>query len=173
MTDQHEPTPPDNDPASNDNVEHAPTIGETTAEGDPDTTDGESDTEEPHDEEDHLDDDDDDLLDDPDAQAGGASPGLHRRTMNEVNAVLLGTLTVCYPERDVQILLDGDAAMRTIAAFRTGRRHQFEDKLDPTTPAAACGWVALDMNPMAMWWLPGLPNAGSTRMTIDPEPVPS
>ena len=164
MTDnQHEPTPADNDPADND-VEHEPTSDGTIADGDSDPADGAPDTDEPHDEDDRFDQGDDPL---------GEPPHTHRGTMNDINAVMLGTLTVCYPERDVQILLDGDAAMRTIAAFRTGRRHEFEDTLDPTKPAAACGWVALDMNPMAMWWVPAVPTAGSTRMTIDPEPVPN
>jgi hypothetical protein len=108
--------------------------------------------------------DEDDLPD-------GEELGLPPRTTfvaNPANQAYLGTLTLHYPERDVTVLLDGDAALRVMAAHQRRRHAGYGDRLEPSVTSAHTAWVTLDpQEPLAMSWLPGLPHKPS-RMAIDP-----
>ncbi len=84
------------------------------------------------------------------------------------NIGVIGQLVLHYPERDVTVMLDGDAAMRMLTMFAQRRERGLADVLDPDTSSAASGWVVLDLlEPLAMSWLPGLP-AKRPRTAFDP-----
>ena len=93
-----------------------------------------------------------------------------RRTANEDNATVIGQLRIEYAERGVTIALDGDAAMRAMAAWRYSQSRRWEDRLWPEDPIAGVPWAAISMESiLAMYWLPGLPaDLASDRMAADP-----
>jgi hypothetical protein len=84
------------------------------------------------------------------------------------NLTTLGQLSVHYPARTVDFLLDGDAALRLLTMFAQRREGGLADVLDPDTSDATAGWVVLDLGePLAMSWMPGLPSK-RPRTAIDP-----
>lgn len=118
--------------------------------------------------------DDDDHDDDADGgfgeQAVGGVPGatFSRRHRNQR---VVGELVVHYPQRDVPVVLDGEAAMRLMAIFGGADKAALADVLDPLRSPAENGWFLLDTaEPLAMTWLPGLPGPRQ-RTAIDPEPA--
>lgn len=116
-------------------------------------------------EDDHL--DESDTQDDPPGQAKGSSP----ISLPDLNRLMVGELIVHFAERDVRVVLDGDAALRTMAIFAGSTNRQHYDVLDPASSPAQNGWFVLDTaTPLAMTWLPGLP-APRQRTTIDPAPL--
>ncbi len=54
-----------------------------------------------------------------------------RLTLNDLNETVLGYLIVHYPERDVSLLVDGDAALRIMAAHARRRTAGLGETLDP------------------------------------------
>lgn len=87
-----------------------------------------------------------------------------------VNRVVVDTLTLHYPARDVSLPLDGDAALRVLTMFWRRRRGPHADRLDPETSSALSGWLVLDLDePLAVSWYPVL-GSPSTRTAIDPVP---
>ena len=116
----------------------------------------------------------------PSGPAAGASGGdgeeaaddvgrgdLARRVRSVVarNRGLLGRLVLHYGERDVTVVVDGDAAMR-ILAIVAGRAEGVEDLVGPYWSDAANAWVVFDRRPLAVSWLPGRPEP---RMaSVDP-----
>ena len=87
---------------------------------------------------------------------------------NPENQLKVGYLTLHYPTRDVRIPVDGDAALRVMAAHQRRRQQGLGDILNPTFSSAASGWLTLDPEePMAISWLPGL-GQQRRRMAIDP-----
>jgi hypothetical protein len=86
------------------------------------------------------------------------------------NRIVLGTLYAHFAERDVQFILDGDAAMRLMAIFSNRGNRSMDDRLHPSTSDARNLWIALDHKvPLAMSWIPGVKEAPLT--TIDPLPM--
>lgn len=84
------------------------------------------------------------------------------------NMATVGQLTLHYAERDVTVLLDGDAAVRLLTMFARRAERGLADRLDPERSRAANGWVVLDLQePLAMSWLPGLPSR-PPRTAVDP-----
>ena len=87
---------------------------------------------------------------------------------SQANRDEIGRLTLHFASRDVDVLADGDAAMRIMAAHRRRRHHGLGDILDPTFSSAGTAWITLDPDePLAISWLPGLPGK-RPRMAIDP-----
>ncbi|MDA8063853.1 MAG: hypothetical protein M0T80_15750 [Actinomycetota bacterium] len=85
-----------------------------------------------------------------------------------VNRGVLGQLVLHYPDRDVTVLLDGEAAIRVLTMFARRREGGLGDVLNPTLSSAASGWVVLDLQePLALSWLPGLPSR-APRTAVDP-----
>lgn len=95
-----------------------------------------------------------------------------RRSLPAINRSLEGELVVHYPQRDVCVALDGDAALRVMAIFSGTGDASMIDLLHPSVSMAANGWLALDtQSPLAMTWIP--PYATSTRRTtVDPVTAP-
>ena len=93
-----------------------------------------------------------------------------RNTANERNAVMLGQLHIYYAERTVVLPVDGDTALRAIAAWRYRQRRRWEDRLDPSEAPGAAAWLAFDFQGvLALLWMPGLPGeAPPERMALDP-----
>ena len=92
---------------------------------------------------------------------------------NSANQAQLGKLTLHYPERDVTVLVDGDAALRVMSAHRRRAHLGLGDILDPAISQARSGWLTLDpQEPLAISWLPGLPGK-QPRMAIDPVGLPA
>jgi hypothetical protein len=84
------------------------------------------------------------------------------------NREVVGQLTLHYPERDVDFVLDGDTAMRVLMMFENPTRRDLMDKLSRLSDASNC-WLVADLrSPLAVTWLPGVPNPN--RTTVDPEP---
>lgn len=87
------------------------------------------------------------------------------RTTVNANRSVLGQLVLHYRERDVTVIVDGDAAMRMLAIIG-GQISGVEDLASPYVSDARNAWVTFDRRPLAASWLPGLPDA---RMaTVDP-----
>lgn len=117
--------------------------------------------------EDHLEDDD---LDQDDGDKPGNPRHSKIRTMRDVNRLVPGVLTIHYIQRDVSLVMDGDAAIRTIATWHD-RHELFTDPLHPVTASAINGWVGIDLEyVMGMMWMPALGDVEVQRLTIDPQP---
>lgn len=88
-----------------------------------------------------------------------------RTIISADNMAIPGYVTLHYPERDVRVLLDGDAAVRLLRMFRQRYEAGLSDVLDAESSALA-GWLVLDLaEPLAMSWLPVL---RAPRTAIDP-----
>ena len=92
-------------------------------------------------------------------------------TVSVRNSMTLGRLSLHYASRSVDVVLDGEAAVRTLKMFQQRREHGLADPLDPELSSASSGWLVLDLDgadaPLAMSWMPGLPTK-APRTTIDP-----
>jgi hypothetical protein len=120
---------------------------------------------------------DDDLDETADDEAAVADvdqgPPLMTFVANAVNQLQLGRLTLHYPQRDVTVLVDGDAALRVMSAHHRRRQAGLGDILDPAVSEARSGWLTLDpQEPLAISWMPGLPGQ-RPRMAIDPAGLPA
>lgn len=97
-------------------------------------------------------------------------PDLHGERYTElVNAGVLGTVTLHGRERDIRVVLNGEAAMRLLKIFeQRGDRGTLADRLDPNTSSALNAWVVADLDEfIAVTWWPGLPKK-TPRTAIDP-----
>lgn len=91
-----------------------------------------------------------------------------RLVMSADNARVVGRVVIHYPQRDVTVLVDGDAAMRLLWMYE---RQNFDlgDWLSPAFSSAENAWVVLDLEqPLAVSWYPGLGERRS-RVALDPE----
>ena len=78
----------------------------------------------------------------------------------------MGILTAHFPERDVDLVLDGPSALRLLAIYAHGIGRG--DRIDPLISPSWAMWVAVDLErAMALSWWPRLPKA-KTRVAIDP-----
>lgn len=94
--------------------------------------------------------------------------GEDRLVANPENLQVLGTLNIVFPHRTVTFVVDGDAAMRAMAAFRNRQADGVEDMLRASTSADAA-WLVFDYGQaLAMEWRPGMPPVASERMAVDP-----
>jgi hypothetical protein len=90
-----------------------------------------------------------------------------RTLIRQLNLDFLGVLTVHFPERDVKVIFDGDAAIRLLTMFKERTDRKWKDQLDPTTSLAHNGWFVLDLRlPLAISWAPM--GAEPPRTAIDP-----
>ena len=86
------------------------------------------------------------------------------------NRVLVGSLVLHYEARDVQVVLDGDSALRVLTAFARRDDRGLSDAIDPSTSSAFSGWFVADLDqPPAISWIPGL--GGQRRRTVIDPPV--
>lgn len=95
-------------------------------------------------------------------------------TVDERNALTIGHLLVHYPERDVEIFLDGATAQRVLAVF-SGRlpKSAVQDQIVLGQSDMTTVWSTFDVErPLGITWLPGLPTRVGRRMTVDP-PAPN
>lgn len=89
-------------------------------------------------------------------------------TFSKENKRTLGRLTLHFESRDVDLYVDGDAALRVMTAHQLRTHRGLDDLLVPVISSAKNAWVTLDADePLAMSWMPGLPRPRS-RMAIDP-----
>ena len=95
-----------------------------------------------------------------------------QRTSEFAVAPRIGILTVHFPERDVEFVVDGTAALRIMAIYAHGIDRG--DRIDPRTSPQHAAWLALDIEKaLALTWWPRLPApASKRRIAIDP-PVPA
>lgn len=105
---------------------------------------------------------------------GSGDGPLERSVLRTGNGGVLGVLRLSYAARDVEIVLDGDSALRLLAIYRDRARprsDQWADAMDPLRSDANNAWVVLDVNDvLAMSWAPGLAQR-PPRTTIDPAVV--
>lgn len=89
-------------------------------------------------------------------------------TQRDRNRLVYGRVVVHFPERDVEFVLDGDAALRLMAIHARRDRPWMDDRLRPESSKAANLWISLDVQrALAMTWIPTLKERSLT--TIDPE----
>lgn len=83
--------------------------------------------------------------------------GRGSRALTEIlNEATPGLLRLAFTSRDVTIAVDGDATLRLVAVFRSGRGDGLDDLFDPTETSALGGWMALDLSQvMLVEWQPG------------------
>lgn len=94
-------------------------------------------------------------------------------TVAQLNAITLGRLVVHYPDRDVDLFMDGATAERVLAVF-SGRapKSVLQDRLVPGESVMSNMWATFDIErPLAISWIPGLRSESSRRMTVDPPAV--
>lgn len=96
-----------------------------------------------------------------------------RKQMRIRNRTTIGQLRVSFPERDVLFVMDGDAGLRTVAAFASPNAQQrWADPLDPDVCDAKWSvWTALDLaSALAVTWLPidSSSDARPSRFVVDP-----
>lgn len=85
----------------------------------------------------------------------------------QINSKVLGTLTVHYAARDVNIRMDGGHALDLLAMFARGDIPREIDKIRSDTVATR-GFTVIDTTtPLGMTWTP-TDLAGIARTTIDP-----
>ncbi|MCZ7537176.1 MAG: hypothetical protein M5T61_15575 [Acidimicrobiia bacterium] len=100
------------------------------------------------------------------------SGGDAREVLTRVaNASVWGVMVVQYPERDVRVSMDGDAALRLLAMYAGAPVRGYEDRVDLGVCDARCSWVGVDVaRALGLFWVPSeLLAAG--RTTIDPVPA--
>lgn len=101
------------------------------------------------------------------AESGDEEAG-QTLSVRALNRLVPGRLTLHYPERDVTLVLDGEAAIRLLTAFWSRRAGGLADRLDPKTSSALSGWVVCDLDePLAVSWYPTVGRPPS-RTAIDP-----
>ena len=128
-----------------------------------------------------TDNDEEDDEDSPDDDAGDAGKfraprpeSFERLMLSPHNAAVIGRMILHYPARDVDLWLDGDAALRLLTMYRNRREGDLGDRLDPVNTDANNAFVVLDLDdpPLAMSWLPGVP-ARRPRTALDPTVEPA
>ena len=83
------------------------------------------------------------------------------------NMLTPGSLTVHYVTRDVRLVVDGDAGLRAISAWR-GQLECIDD-LNHRYSTAEAGWVGIDLaHVIGMTWMPDSAGIDVDRITIDP-----
>lgn len=92
------------------------------------------------------------------------------RAAVEANRSTLGTLTLHLEGRDINVSMDGDAALRLLKMFELRDGQALVDHLNPFRFHAAAGWFVLDLDEVkAMSWIPGSV-LEPRRTTVDPAP---
>lgn len=105
-----------------------------------------------------------------DAEALDRADAERRTAVRMGNQVLVGSLVLHYEARDVQVVLDGDSALRVLTAFARRDDRGLSDPIDPSTSSAFSGWFVADLDqPLAISWIPGL--GGQRRRTVIDPPV--
>lgn len=111
---------------------------------------------------------DDWTLEDEEDEDGEEHAGPPRMMLSTRNAAVAGVLRVHFEARDVDFVLDGDAAMRFLQMYRERREGALGDFLDARVSRAQDAWIVLDVRePLAATWIPGLPRE-KARTAIDP-----
>lgn len=83
------------------------------------------------------------------------------------NRARLGTLTLHTRQRDIELTVDGDAALRAIATF--AGKPGYQDELTPEMDSSWNGWVGIDFDQLvAISWSPVGGDRRPGRSTIDP-----
>ena len=112
-------------------------------------------------------DDPEDLLSDMDLDPDTAEK---IRAAVEANRSMLGTLTLHLEGRDIDVSMDGDAALRLLKMFELRDGQALVDHLNPFRFEAGAGWFVLDLDEAkAMSWTPGSVPV-PRRTTVDPAP---
>ena len=79
----------------------------------------------------------------------------------------IGTLVLHAPLRDIEVTVDGDAALRAIAVFAGSP--EYHDPLTPELASAGNGWLGIDFSQLiGVTWLPVSGDRRPGRMTLDP-----
>lgn len=93
------------------------------------------------------------------------------RVANRDNAGRLGELTIWYESRTVVLPIDGDSALRVLAAWQRDELWR-GDFLEPATSSAANLWAVVELGvaPLAMVWTPAeaLGRRRADRIAVDP-----
>jgi hypothetical protein len=91
----------------------------------------------------------------------------HYAFIRRQNQSQYGRLSLHFPQRDVELLFDGDSALRLLTMFQNRSDRGWKDHLDPQTCSAGNGWLVLDLTlPLALSWQPLA--AQPPRTAIDP-----
>ena len=104
------------------------------------------------------------------SRSNGPSDTSDRLIANEANATIIGVLRAFLVDGSrLELPMDGDAALRVIASWRTGSMY-WAEVCDPVQSSASASWAALDLDlVVGLLWIPGLPRKRfPRRMTVDP-----
>jgi len=113
---------------------------------------------------------DEDNEDEPVKVALGRADAERRAAVPMANQTVVGSLILHYEARDVQVVLDGNSALRVLTAFARRDDRGLSDPIDPFSSSAFSGWFVADLDqPLAISWIPGL--AGQRRRTVIDPPV--
>ena len=102
--------------------------------------------------------------------AEGSPVGAGRLIANEQNARIIGMLRAFLTDGSmIELPMDGDAALRVIASWRSGST-LWGEVADPVSSPADASWAALDLDAVVgLLWMPGLPRQQPPRrITVDP-----
>lgn len=96
---------------------------------------------------------------------------LGRNVANPANLERLGELHVHTETRTYTLVLDADAAARTLYAYRASQpwNPELGDDLRAHTSLVDSAWAVIDFSTViAMMWVPAVSSRSSQRMAVDP-----
>lgn len=97
----------------------------------------------------------------------GASPDVRTFDMRGVNRQTAGRLSLHYPAREIELIVDGDAALRLLSMWNRST-HDLADDPDPARAYAGFGWAGIDLSSVLVaTWTPGLGDS-TERVVVDP-----